>query len=197
MSDKYIVYTASIRGVVMYIGHGKVGREKHIISGTSHVYAANKAHFEGVVVDVAIIKEFSTKEEARVREGELINEYRPSWNKVISARDHLTTSKDRKAYLEKVYRNFSVTNNKQKEFIKMVLSKLDSNLECTLSYSDLRFHMTNPTPQYLSEVTKRALLPLNSVLTCNRIKVGVYKVKWTLQDHPLSKAKGLSSRHGP
>ena len=185
MSDKYIVYKASVRGVTMYIGHGRVGREKHIISGTSHVYAANKAHFEGVLVDVTVLCEFQSKEEARLKEGEMINKYKPSQNKVVSARDHLQTSKDRKAYLEKVYKKFSVTNNKQKEFIKMVLAKLGPNLECTLSFTDLRFHMTNPTPQYLSEVSKKALLPLNNILTCQRVKVGVYKVEWILEDHPL------------
>jgi hypothetical protein len=57
----YEVYIGRIDGVIKYIGSGRKGRHKHLNSGVSNVYEANKAHFSGgkMVVDVSY---FDTKE---------------------------------------------------------------------------------------------------------------------------------------
>lgn len=65
-----------------YIGSGLVGRHKHCLSGTSHVYELNKIHFlKEVELECRVMYYFDTKEEARQREVELIKELNPILNK--------------------------------------------------------------------------------------------------------------------
>lgn len=81
MSDS-IVYTGYYDGVCMYVGEGKPDRWKHLNSGTSHVYEANKHHFEGKTLKVDIVCEGLSKAEATRTEKALILELKPAWNKV-------------------------------------------------------------------------------------------------------------------
>lgn len=79
--DNHIVYTASVAGQIFYVGSGLEGRQGHIISGTSSCYEANKAHFEGLDVEVEVVKEGLTKEAALHYESFLYETLKPSWNK--------------------------------------------------------------------------------------------------------------------
>lgn len=83
MNDKdkygYEVYIGRYQGAVMYVGEGKKGRHKHLNSGTSALYQANKSHFEGKVLDIEI-RPMQTKEEAERLEKELIASLSPAWN---------------------------------------------------------------------------------------------------------------------
>jgi hypothetical protein len=76
----HYVYFAHCDGELVYIGEGKLDRYLKIISGTSHCYEANKAHFEGRVVTSEIVEHFKTKQEAQAREKELIKNFKPKWN---------------------------------------------------------------------------------------------------------------------
>lgn len=76
----YYVYFAYSDDVLVYIGEGKLDRYLKIISGTSHCYEANKAHFSGKTLKSEIVESFDTKEEARTRERELIWLHKPAWN---------------------------------------------------------------------------------------------------------------------
>lgn len=78
-AGSYEVYIGRIDGVIKYIGSGRKGRHKHLTSGVSNVYEANKAHFSGgkIVVSVSY---FNTKEESLNREIELIRMHQPEWN---------------------------------------------------------------------------------------------------------------------
>ena len=78
---KYEVYLTRHNGKVVYVGEGVEGRSKHVNSGTSHVYALNKLHFEGVIFKVEAMY-FDSKQEARDKEVELINTYSPEFNKM-------------------------------------------------------------------------------------------------------------------
>ena len=78
--SEFEVYVCKQDGVVIYVGEGRFGRHKHCTSGTSHVYALNKLHFDGVEVDVEIVKVFKTKEEAQGYEQLLIDKYLPAHN---------------------------------------------------------------------------------------------------------------------
>ena len=78
----YVVYTVYHNDELYYIGHGVIGREKHVNSGCSHVYELNKLHFEGVEFEVKIEK-FENKELAATREEYLIRKLRPKLNKVF------------------------------------------------------------------------------------------------------------------
>ena len=77
----FVVYCAKIDGEIVYIGSGKKGREKHCNSGCSHVYALNKAHFEGKDVVVEVMKDCCSKEEALEEEICAIKSLKPTYNK--------------------------------------------------------------------------------------------------------------------
>lgn len=83
MTDRnnHIVYVARYNGKVMYVGEGRPERYKHITSGVSQCYEANKHHFEGKPLKVDIVERGLTKEQGRKRERELIDELMPEWNK--------------------------------------------------------------------------------------------------------------------
>ena len=80
MKYNKIVYVGFIKGQVIYVGYGTSGREKHLNNGISHVYNANKYHFNGGWVDVQIVKEGLNKEQALELEELLIDELKPVWN---------------------------------------------------------------------------------------------------------------------
>lgn len=82
--SKNIIYFCFIDNDLTYIGRGQDGREFHLNTGMSHVYEANRAHFEG--------KEFkihkflcSSKEESIKLEKDLIRSLNPLWNKQYNA----------------------------------------------------------------------------------------------------------------
>lgn len=73
------VYIGHYEGEVVYVGEGVQGRHKHLNSGVSNVYEANRIHFLGGWIDTEVIP-VESKEEARTLELTLINEYHPRWN---------------------------------------------------------------------------------------------------------------------
>ena len=82
MKNNHIVYAAfDSKGNCLYVGEGKPDRYKHITSGVSHVYEANKWHFANKQVVVKILHEGLTKEQALAKEKLEINSLRPAWNK--------------------------------------------------------------------------------------------------------------------
>lgn len=78
--DKYVVYFGYVDSEIVYIGSGLKGREMHLNSGVTHVYAANKYHFEGKFVHTKIVWEGDSKSTALRIERELIREHLPRWN---------------------------------------------------------------------------------------------------------------------
>lgn len=80
MSD-YIVYGAVLDGDVVYVGSGKIGRQKHCVSGRSTCTELNKHFFNGDKIDVVIFGSFSCKQESLHSEAELIKDFKPKYNK--------------------------------------------------------------------------------------------------------------------
>lgn len=77
---EWYVYVGKYVDEIVYVGKGKNDRFMHLNSGTSHVYHANKFHFEGGIVDVEIIRYFSVESEALLYESFMITELKPAWN---------------------------------------------------------------------------------------------------------------------
>lgn len=75
----YEVYIGRLDGEIFYIGHGKLGRHKHLNSGVSHIYDANLKHFQGQFLDIEVDL-FPDKDSAQEREKFLISKYKPVWN---------------------------------------------------------------------------------------------------------------------
>ena len=93
------VYLCYLEDEIVYIGSGKLNRHKHCNSGTSHVYALNKLHFEGIVFDVKVQK-YESRKIADEKERELIKLHLPKYNTV-----HTPKHSSKGDHLEK-YRNF-------------------------------------------------------------------------------------------
>lgn len=95
--DNHIVYAAhDVNGNCLYIGEGQPYRYKHITSGTSHIYEANRLHFAGVRIIVEVLHTGLTKKESERIESELIKEMKPLWNKGV--REGYSISVNKKKY---------------------------------------------------------------------------------------------------
>lgn len=119
MSNNYIVYAAfDAEGNCLYVGEGKPDRYKHITSGVSHVYEANKWHFRNVQVIVEILHSGLTKKEAVELEKVEIAKRKPAWNK---AEHNTVTLMNMCRYVSKEIREFIKYNprycNKKKHYI--------------------------------------------------------------------------------
>jgi hypothetical protein len=81
--NSWIVYACHNDVDLLYIGHGKIGREKHVNSGTSHVYELNRDHFIYNNLKTVVLKYFDTKNEASEYEEYLIRKCLPKYNKMV------------------------------------------------------------------------------------------------------------------
>lgn len=80
----WYVYIAKYEDKVVYIGKGKGERYKHLNSGISSCYDANKVHFDGGLIEVSLECCFNSSEEALAHERLLINQMEPMWNVTFS-----------------------------------------------------------------------------------------------------------------
>ena len=138
MKNNHIVYAAfDSKGNCLYVGEGKPDRYKHITSGVSHVYEANKWHFANKQVVVKILHEGLTKEQALAKEKLEINSLRPAWNKCEYGTMQLLqmcnfVSKEIKSYTK------INTRHKSKQTMYTILAKdlcklLDTKGETTIT----------------------------------------------------------------
>lgn len=63
MSEHY-VYAVFVEKKLKYIGKGKGSRFEHGASGCSHVFGLNECYFEGKLIEVGIVKEHLSDEDA-------------------------------------------------------------------------------------------------------------------------------------
>lgn len=123
--SKYIVYKAAVLGETVYIGSGVFGREKHCTSGCSHVYELNKYHFEGVSIDVSIIRKGLTKEESLAIEKEYILSVRPRLNKVHLTKDNLKAAQISIFLVQRLNQEFNIIFEKGKrETFKTAIAEI-------------------------------------------------------------------------
>lgn len=92
LMENHVVYIGRIKDEIVYVGHGKYGRQDHLNSGVSHLYQANKAHFKGLVIDIELHSEGISKEEAVETERKLIQELNPLWNTALTPKSELRLS---------------------------------------------------------------------------------------------------------
>lgn len=122
-TENYIVYCCYTKDEVLYVGCGKLGREKHCQSGVSHVYELNKAHFlhkycgEHTKMYTKIVKYFQTKKQAEEYERELIISILPKHNKAVAQAEKLVS--DRFGWLDNAH--------KQKKSLDTLLELLEDS----------------------------------------------------------------------
>lgn len=138
MSNDYIVYAAFDKeGNCLYVGEGKPERYKHITSGVSHVYEANKWHFGNRYISVEILHKGLTKKKAVELEKVEIANRKPAWNKA----EHNTMAlMNMCKYVSKEVREFikynhRYVNSKQKytTIAKDICKIMNSNGETTIT----------------------------------------------------------------
>jgi hypothetical protein len=86
MDTSYYVYVAKVDGEVVYVGSGKGERYKHVTSGKSHSGGLNFINRQGIIPCVEIVSEGMTKVSSRAHEQDMIDTYKPAFNKGIAAK---------------------------------------------------------------------------------------------------------------
>ena len=77
----HIVYYATYKNIIVYIGSGTPYRINHVTSGTSHVYGLNKHHFtDPINIKTYILKGYCSQEESLQDEKMLILKFKPKYN---------------------------------------------------------------------------------------------------------------------
>lgn len=109
------VYGVFKGDALVYIGSGKLAcegnesqdRMNHVHSGISQCFYLNRDYFNGVILDVIIIKGFTNREDAFAYEEELIRKLNPEYN--IKGKDFISQTKttkksDMKSYFSTYHR---------------------------------------------------------------------------------------------
>lgn len=118
----FLVYEVMFENKLIYIGCGKLGREKHVNSGISNNYWLNKHHFNGDVMVVNILKYFNSKKEALEHEKFLISTLKPEYNiKGTTKWKFLVNGK----LVKKFISNIQLDSNK--EYAKIIANQLVSH----------------------------------------------------------------------
>ena len=113
MKNNHIVYAAfDSKGNCLYVGEGKPDRYKHITSGVSHVYEANKWHFANKKVVVKILHTGLTKEQAVEKEKLEIDLLSPVWNRANSTHQPKLLSFAHNKLMEAFRKNKREVSNK-------------------------------------------------------------------------------------
>jgi hypothetical protein len=148
MTDAFYVYQGSINGVIVYIGMGSKDRYFHLNSGVSHLYLANKAHFDGVEVLTEKIYESVSKEEALELEKELIKIHQPVWNSTY------TDAYNLKRYMNKVLSKYAHIENKWTNLglLQLLALRITGDYTAVISCKEFQEHMGALLPQWLANL---------------------------------------------
>lgn len=190
----HIVYVAyDINGLCMYVGEGKPDRWKHLVSGISHVYEANRWHFDNRKLDIKIVAEGLSKEDAVKLEAEKIKELYPAWNKCEYGTMTLVFMANHAVGL---YRQFVKENRnngrltskqeKMKRIIKDMCKVLNRDGETVIAHGQKWCSIEIPTGfmSHMANTSGKYYVPLKSVFDVSKVEGG-YKVKLKGWVNPL------------
>ena len=159
------VYVCKYNGVIVYIGKGAKGRHKHCISGCSHVFELNKIFFtEGVdSLDVAVVKELSSNQEAMELEKYLIGLYQPKFNKVFTNKNtrgaYALDGKTVKIKLKGGAKKYKLYNAKKDSYYNLVDEFLEYFGYKAVLDNTIRLNSTSTyikiNKKYLTSLTRR------------------------------------------
>ena len=135
MQNNYEVYIGMLDGEIVYVGEGVIGRHKHLNSGVSNVYSANRIHFNCGYIDVEVVHSGLNKQEATELEKQLIYEFKPTWNK--RQRQYYRTLKV--AYT-KVQEEYDVKDNLLHGLVKVVLDLCDKDGYVNIGASEFKVY---------------------------------------------------------
>lgn len=132
MEDKaFCVYSGSIGDEVVYVGMGSLDRPAHLNSGVSHLYEANRHHFNGGEVTIKILQKFPCKTSALDFEWKVIAEEEPTWNTAGTARNLIRNR------IKKVTKSF-VVKNTLSNLLVMAGDKIEANYLMNFTSADFR-----------------------------------------------------------
>lgn len=166
-NNTYIVYVAyDVSGTCLYVGEGKPDRWRHIISGTSHVYEANRWHFKNKNPVVKVLHEGLTKEDSRRIEYELIQELKPLWNKahgngaMLSQFTTFAVEKFREFMKKSGKRRQNIDDSLQKikDLCKLLNSRGEATIPRSFKWSDTKIisgymsRLSSGNPMYYEQM---------------------------------------------
>lgn len=154
-NNKFEVYIGRLDNRVVYVGEGRKGRWKHLNSGMSNVYFANKAHFEGKEIEIEIIP-VDCKKAAQEMELKLILELQPLWNKgcpIVNGQGGSLKPLFTKALTESKRRGVYVNKN-QYTSMKFLVSKSNHLGSFIFTCKDVPTEIKTYLPRLLSNVSK-------------------------------------------
>ena len=158
MSNNHEVYIGKLDGAVVYIGEGIHGRHKHLNSGVSNVYSANRIHFAAKSLDVEIYKDGISKQEAIELEKQLIEELNPLWNRT----NRMHTVGLTRAY-NKLAKEYQFKDNLLHGIVRAAMDLCDQDYCVTISDADFRVYTKGPSSirQFVHSNSKRdSTMPL-------------------------------------
>lgn len=129
MEYKFEVYVADYKGEVMYVGSGKKGRHKHLTSGCSHVYLANKHHFDNKLLAVNIIFTTDSKEESLEVEKAHIIDLKPLWNEKNTTNKNRHKKIDNKFFVEQTINEWYCDCIERIEFLELELADSERRID--------------------------------------------------------------------
>lgn len=181
MKNNHIVYAAfDSKGNCLYVGEGKPDRYKHITSGVSHVYEANKWHFKKKFIRVDILYSGLTKEEAVTLEKEMIRKLHPAWNKSdVSYRAKLTSFALAKMTTAIKQNNRSIKTKDYAQICKDFCNLMSHDGSCVILRGQVWSNVKVATGflSYLASDHEEYYRPLKQVFDVERDKTtGTYKV---------------------
>lgn len=123
---KYEVYAGYYKDELVYIGSGKKGRHLHLNSGVSHLYEANKLHFQNESIDVKLIYTTDNKKDSLYYEKLQIENLKPLWNKTYNNDNKICRTYDD-------IETYSIDNKWISELLKYI-ENLEWELSCEQSF---------------------------------------------------------------
>lgn len=183
--DDHIVYIGRYAGKVMYIGEGRPERYRHLTSGVSNCYEANKHHFSGKRLQVEIVARGLTKQEARSKESELITQLNPEWNKPAFGLGGLSKNVIGKVKVQSgvEFAGKGVAMQRVRALIHFLLYKMRSDGSVIMHWSDI-YKGTNELcdNKFLTRMPagpSKQCKVIDKYMSVERVKGGVYKFTLT------------------
>jgi len=160
----HVVYYATYKDIIVYIGSGTPERYKHCVSGVSHLYELNRLHFtEPDSVKVYILKGYTSQEDSLAEEVELIREFKPKLN-TKSLEDtperYARHKEDIEIYKEEFIPLIKQTHKDMEPLNKLLLNRKTNFITVSKMYEDairdndkavIELITSNPNYQLLTE----------------------------------------------
>lgn len=133
LTTTHVVYVVELDKEIIYVGSGINGREQHCISGCSNVFGLNDLYFKNIRPTVTVVQRTNSRNEAVLKEVELITKYKPKFNKMHNPYHGPKFKKDLISKWEKYFKTLGPAKERR---YKKLLTTLLKNYQLTVLVSE-------------------------------------------------------------